>query len=284
MREATATYKNKYMATYRLISQADDLSFAKEVTENRGEAVDYFLTVFSKPLLEYIGRKILRLPPVEIFHPEGHAFTELSYSVGCSSLYYKFIAEAFPADKHYVPQWDKLRYYVSDNRSRLATYLSVITTRYFLSHHPDTFDDVGDEERRLRGERRTPKSREAEILHSYDESERLYLLLCLKLQDKDEEVRFSEEMYQELNVARGMLKDKYAKTVEYCYFTDMTTTEISERMRDYFETSPEKLSRKDVQTRISQWKNRALASLTTIILNDSNRKLFPHMRAFISNH
>lgn len=269
---------------YKLNNLADDIFFARQVTENEKEAVGFFLSDFSKPLLEYIGRNILRLSPVEIHHPEGSSFTELSYSLGCSSLYYKFIAEAFPEEKNFVPQWDKLRYYVNDNRSRLATYLTVITTRYFCRHHPDTFDDVSDDERRMNGNRQRCKNEDAKLLNSYDESERLYLLLCMKLQDKDEEVRFSEEMYGELETARKMLKEKFAKVIEYCFFSDLTTTEIIENMRDYFETNPDVMSRKDVQTRISQWKNRAISSLSNILLNDGNKQLFPNIRAYISNH
>ena len=165
----------------RLNDVNDDLAFVRRVIGNEKEPVDYFLKVFSKPLLEYVGRCILKLQPVEVFNPDEHTFTAYSYSAGCISLYYKFIAEEFAAASNFTPQWDKLRYYESASRSRLATYLNVITTRYFYRHHPDTFDDTADEERRLSGRRHDGKSVDAELLSSYDESERLYLLLCLKL-------------------------------------------------------------------------------------------------------
>ena len=262
---------------------SDDLVFVRRVIGNEKEMVKFFLTDYSKPLLEYVGKSILKLPPMEIYHPEGHAFTEYSYSLGCSSLYYKFIAEAFPEQELFVPQWDKLRYFEQSPRSRFTTYLNVITTRYFYRHHPDTFDDISDDERKNNGERRKNKNIEAEQLSSYDDSERLYLLLCMKLQGKDEDVLFTEAMFDELEVARKMLKEQYVKVVEYCYFSDISTMKIVELMKDYFETSPEKLSRKDIQTRISQWKNRAIASLTNIILSDKNKQLFPHIRAYISN-
>lgn len=268
----------------RLENLSDDLSFARRVIDNEKKPVLFFLTDFSKPLLEYIGRCILKLPPAEIYHSGENSFTEYSYSVGCSSLYYKFIAEAFPEAADFLPQWDRLRYYEQTGTARLVTYLNVITTRYFYRHHPDTFDDTNEEQRKLKGERRSGKDIDPDLLHSYDDSERLYLLLCAKLQDKDEEVDFSEEMYAELEVARKMLKEKFAKVVEYCYFSNLPTMEIAERMRDDFETDPRLMSRKDIQTRISQWKNRAIASLTNIILNDKNKQLFPNMRTFISNH
>ena len=268
----------------RLTDVNDDLAFVRRVIGNEKEPVEYFLKDFSKPLLEYVGRCILKLPPVEVYNPDERTFTTYSYSAGCSSLYYKFIGEEFAEDRNFLPQWDKLRYYEASCRSRLVTYLNVITTRYFYKHHPDTFDDISDDERRRSGKRRDGKSIEEELLNSYDESERLYLLLCMKLQDKDEEVRFSEDMFRELEMARTMLKEKFAKVIEYCYFHDLTTTEIAERMKDDFETDPANMSRKDIQTRISQWKNRALASLTNIIMQDKNRGLFPNIREYVSNN
>lgn len=263
----------------RLKDLADDVAFVRRVIGNEKSSVEYFLTVFSKPLLEYIGRRILRLPPAEVYNPDGSALREYSYGIGCSSLYYKFIAEEFPADKLFAPQWDRLRYFEANGHSRLATYLAVITTRYFYRHHPDTFDDTGAEERRREGRR---GGGDESLLRSYDESERLYLLLCMRLQDQDDEVRFTDDMLRELELARSMLREKYARVVDYCFFSGLPTMEVAARMRDEFERAPESMSRKDVQTRISQWKNRAVASLANIIMQDKNRHLFTHIRDYVS--
>ena len=105
-------------------------------------------------------------------------------------------------------------------------------------------------------------------------------MLCLKLKDKDDDVTFSEEMYQELEVARGMLKAKDARVIELTCFTDLSTMEIAEEMKDEFEKDPSAMSKKDVQTRISQWKNRAIVRLSGIITAEKNKQLFPSLMAY----
>ena len=43
------------------------------------------------------------------------------------------------------------------------------------------------------------------------------------------------------------------------------------------------MSRKDLQTRISQWKNRAIVRLTGIITADRNKHLFPCLLEYAKN-
>lgn len=139
---------------------------------------------------------------------------------------------------------------------------------FILKHHPDRADgkwaDDGD-------------------ISSYDENERLYLMLSLKLQDKDDEVVFSEEMYQELEVARTMLKARDARIIELACFSDLTTMEIAQQMKDEFDSDPSAMNRKELQTRISQWKNRALVRLSGIITAEKNKQLFPSLLAYVKN-
>lgn len=254
--------------TFRLNDIDDDVAFVKRVMTNEKDAVGFFLQSYSKPLLEYVGHHILKMAPLPVYNPrqgnvaELERFDEYSYGIGCYGMYYEFIAALFKEDDR-QPQWDKLGYYAENPRSRLYTYLSVITTRYFLKHHPDKERAVN-----------------ADDDSSYDESERLYLMLCLKLQDNDEEVAFSEEMYQELELARTMLKARDAKIIELACLSDLSSMEIAKQMKDEFETDPSTLSRKDLQTRISQWKNRAIVRLSGIITADKNKSLFPSLMAY----
>ena len=244
----------------------DDVAFAKRIITNEKEAVAFFLETYSKPLMEYVGRRILKLKPLPVYKTgQGdisklEQYEEYSYGVSCYGAYYLFIAAIING---MTPQWDKLRYYAENPRSPFYTYLSVITTRYFLKHHPDR-------------EKPDKKDKEKEI-SSYDENERLYLMLCLKLQDKDEEVLFTEDMYKELETAHGMLKAKDALIIELTCFSDMTTMEIAEEMKDDFESDLSTMSRKDIQTRISQWKNRAFVRLSGIITAEKNKSLFPSL-------
>ena len=256
---------------FKLNDIHDDLAFVGRVRANDKSAVAFFLEKYSKPLLEYIGRNILRMPPLPVYNPttgkatELERFDEYSYGIGCYGMYYEFIAAKFPGAGK-LPQWDKLSYYAEDPKSRLYTYLSVITVRHFLKHHPDREKTTGGDEDSY-----------------YDDNERLYLMLCLKLQDRDEDTVFSEEMYQELEMARAMLKPRDAKIIELACLTDLPTMEIARQMRDEFENDPSDMSRKDLQTRISQWKNRAIVRLTGIITADRNKHLFPCLLEYAKN-
>ena len=260
----------------------DDLAFVKCIMANEKAAVAFFLETYSKPLLEYIGRSVLKLMPLPVYkpgfrknssanpsqtNPVLEQFDEYSYGIGCYGEYYMFIAALFN-ELSKQPQWDKLGYYAENPRSRFYTYLSVITTRYFLKHHPDKVDC---------------KSAITDETSSYDENERLYLMLCLKLKDKDDDATFSEEMYHELEVARGMLKVKDARVIELTCFSDLSTMEIAEEMKDEFEKDPSAMSKKDVQTRISQWKNRAIVRLSGIITAEKNKHLFPSLMEYAKN-
>lgn len=254
----------------RLNDLNDDLAFVKHVMANDKDAVAFFLETYSKPLLEYIGRSVLKLMPLPVYKPrqkgvsEMEQFEEYSYGIGCYGTYYMFIAALFD-ELSKLPQWNKLGYFAENPRSRFYTYLSVITTRYFLKHHPDMADG---------------KSAQADDSSSYDENERLYLMLCMKLTDKDDEVTFSEEMYHELEVARSMLKSKDAQVIELTCFSSLSTMEIAEQMKDEFDGDPSAMRKKDVQTRISQWKNRALVRLSGIITAEKNKHLFPSLMEY----
>ena len=261
---------------FRLNDLNDDMTFVKGIMANDREAVAFFLETFSKPLLEYVGRSVLKLMPLPVYKPrqrgvsEMERFDEYSYGIGCYGEYYMFIAALFN-ELSKKPQWDKLGYFAENPRSRFYTYLSVITIRHFLKHHPDWADCKSAQ---------TGKSGQTDETCSYDENERLYLMLCLNLKDKDDDVTFSEEMYHELEVARGMLKAKDARVIELTCFSDLSTMEIAEHMKDEFETDPSKMKKKDVQTRISQWKNRAIVRLSGIITAEKNKHLFPSLMEY----
>ena len=291
---------------FKLNDLADDLAFVKRIMANEKDAVAFFLGTYSKPLLEYIGRSVLKLMPLPVYMSEGRGkrsadpsqtmapsktnpeleqFDKYSYSIQCYGEYYLCIAKKFnemPAQRGLsvvghrvnIPQWDKLGYYAKNpGAPRLYTYLSVITVRHFLKHHPDEDEDYKSSQ--------TGKSAKNDEICSYDENERLYLILSLKLKDRDDDVVFSEEMFHELQVARGMLKTRDAQVIELTCFSDLSTMEIAEEMKDEFETAPSTMRKKDVQTRISQWKNRALVRLSNIITAEKNKKLFPAIMEYV---
>ena len=259
---------------FRLNDIDDDLVFVNRIMDNDSDAVAFFLQTYSKPLLEYIGRNVLKLMPLPVYNPRkgngplAEDYEEYSYGIGCYGMYYEFIAAMFKEDGM-QPQWDKLGYYAENPRSRFYTYLSVITTRHFLRHHPDWDGNTTDGKPNKSGDE-----------SSYDENERLYLMLCLRLQDQDEGTVFTEQMYEELELARTMLKEKDAKVIELTCFSDLSTMEIADQMKEHFDGEPGQMKKKDVQTRISQWKNRAIVRLTNIITADKNKHLFSSLMEY----
>ena len=256
---------------FRLNDIADDVAFAKRVIANEKCAVSFFLGVYSKPLMEYIGRNVLKLIPLPVYNPtdenvpEIEKFDEVSYGIGCYGAYYEFIAAKF-LENGRLPQWDKLGYYTVSPKSRFYTYLSVITVRHFLKHHPEKDTKASDDES-----------------CSYDDNERMYLLLCMRLHDNADDVTFTEAMFRELDLARSMLKPKDARIIELTCFSNLSTMEIANEMKDEFESDPLAMKKKDVQTRISQWKNRAIVRLCGIITADKNRHLFPCLLEYAKN-
>lgn len=256
---------------YRLNDIADDLAFVEQVMANDKNAVSFFLGVYSKPLMEYIGRNVLKLVPLPVYNPtdekvpELKKFDEVSYGIGCYGAYYEFVAAQF-LENGRLPQWDKLGYYVASPKSRFYTYLSVITVRHFLKHHPEKDTKTGEDES-----------------CSYDDNERMYLLLCMRLHDNAGDVTFTEAMFRELDLARSMLKPKDARIIELTCFSSLSTMEIANEMKDEFESDPSAMRKKDVQTRISQWKNRAILRLSGIIIADKNKRLFPCLLEYAKN-
>ena len=80
-----------------------------------------------------------------------------------------------------------------------------------------------------------------------------------------------------------MLKARDARIIELACFSDLTTMEIAQQMKDEFDGDPSAMNRKELQTRISQWKNRALVRLSGIITAEKNKQLFPSLLAYVKN-
>lgn len=98
-----------------------DKELARRIVANKKDAVNYFLGDFSYPFLEYFAKNILKRDGV--FH-NG----EFCYYITVAAEYFEFIASPI---YHNIPGWHKVSLYEAKNDSRLYTYVSTITGRYF---------------------------------------------------------------------------------------------------------------------------------------------------------
>lgn len=101
-----------------------DITYANLVVVNNPIAVKHFLNQYSMPFLKYIGREIVRVSPVILISGEA------DYTLPIMGEYYEFISAP---NINGIPGWRKLFLYEGKNGSRLYSYVSTITLRYFIS-------------------------------------------------------------------------------------------------------------------------------------------------------
>ena len=99
-----------------------DLEFARRIAANQQQAVDYFLNVFSRPLVEYIAANIMKYEAVYL---DG----VLCYYPQLISEYYEFIAARLEGPK---PEWRKVALYAAQNEARFYSYINTISVRHFI--------------------------------------------------------------------------------------------------------------------------------------------------------
>lgn len=106
-----------------------DIEMARRIGSNDSDAVNYFLTVFSRPMLEYIGKNIM--------HRTGiFANGALAYSPSVYGEYYDFISSPIANS---IPQWRKLELY--KGKARLNSYVTTITVRHFIKLRNKELED-----------------------------------------------------------------------------------------------------------------------------------------------
>lgn len=103
----------------------EDLTFAKLIIANDQKAVNYFLSEYSIPFLQYIANNILHLN-------NDYEYGELYCCI--TSDYYIFIAAPFNPIKNNVPEWHKIALYQGKDDARLYTYVSHITKNHFIKN------------------------------------------------------------------------------------------------------------------------------------------------------
>lgn len=279
----------------------EDLDYRDHVVDNCKEYVDDFLNVFSRPVLQFVGEKIMNVCPVEVYSFENKCYYE-DYAIPVVGQYYLFIAAKHPGDEKEgeapieVPQWNALRTYSAEKESSLLHYVNLITIRHFnkiaAKSIPETTVDLDNN---------TNKDKDVQKEDSQKD-----IFCILKKIVYDQEVSYndlSEEIKNDLLKALNELRtitpnnglnkcrfdgEKDYKVLLYSCMYDYDWSDIAEELEEYFakpfSRSLQEISdneKRGIQTRLSQWKIRAILHLTYYICQSDK---FNYLKSAIIQH
>ncbi len=239
----------------------DDFSFRDRVVQNQRIAVDYFLTVYSRDMLEYISKNVCKETPTMILNNDTKQYEEVYYPA-IVGAYYTFIAAKFPNIGEInagIPQWDKLKSFSAKDNCRLHTYVGKITFRHFLK-----------------------KNKEPSAL---SESEMLFQKLCDVICDEEDYgvddlyVAAKQDLVDAIHELEGQGNKgrKASLVLSLSYLEGYDTMEIAGIMEDYFSAPLENLGKVDIQVRISQWRLRAAHYLADYIYKEGEKGKFRNL-------
>lgn len=250
----------------------EDLDYKDHVVNNEKVYVNDFLTSFSKHILQYVGEKIIKVTPVELYDFASNTYYK-DYSIPLAGEYYLFVAAKFleGIDEYNrptkVPHWDVIRNYSGANNCTFFSYVNLITIRHFNKIAiqdgkeppvaPQSQDLIFSFLSRIYYDQDLPHNELNEALQT-DLQDALNDLKDITPQNPDKSFRFDGE--------------KDYRVLELCCMYNYDWDDIADELEDYFTTPfsvpltelPEK-EKKAVQTRISQWKKRAIHHLTSLI-------------------
>lgn len=225
----------------RLHTIDGDLELKRRIVENDKIAVDYFLNDFSIPMLNYIGKNIMREEGV--YH-DG----KLCYYITIRADFYEFIGKNFINKK---PEWHKIDLYTGYNKKgeecRLYSYINGITMRYYINEVK--------KEKKEKDRIRLLENDLTKILKDYNGFDEIIL-----------EETYNEE--SEVDWAWKRLSEKDQLILQYLVIKDRESLEIFDEMIKYIETKipVELYTRKQKQDAMSLLKNRAKVHLGKLIL------------------
>lgn len=276
----------------------DDMDYRDHVVANDKEYVNDFLTSFSKPILEYVGKMIMNVCPVEEYSIENKTYYK-NYAVPLLGMYYLYIAAKHPGDEKdgelpiEAPQWNALNAYSADNNSTLFHYVNIITIRHFIKIA------AGDD-----GEGKGPEKpvSEDEIFNYlkkiyYDQdvvTDDLAADIINDITNALNDFRNADGDHE--NEKNNREKD-YKLLLLSCMY-DYRWEDIADDLKDYFEFKNEKRNvllssseidfsvfsreeKKIIQTRLSQWKKRAILHFTRHIYKSDK---YVYLKGAIINH
>lgn len=261
---------------FKFNSTADDMAFRDRVINNEPSAVNYFLKKYSWPFLNYIGREIMHENPCRVYDFDSQCYKD-DYAMGLLGEYYFFIAAKIVPP----PQWDKLRMY--KGFCGLYTYINVITTRHFLklkageSKVPSNpGDDDSGEINNNGGSKNEIEIGTNDIFFENGDAEKETKELAMRALD-DLKTRVSTSKGKKIDGE----KDYWVLFYSINGYDNYT---IAEELEGYLPRPLMEMERLDVQTRVAQWKLRAIYHLVDLILDKKNEKKYSELRSQIIRH
>ena len=251
MMEHMVDIKNSSLDYLKKLRNIDgDLEIARRVVENDTATVNYFLGEFSAPILDYVGKNIMKTSGCLVND-------KLHYYMEHSGEYYEFIGAKF---ENNIPQWNKISLYrATQNKgeyeARLYTYVNVITVRHFIAlkqkKDKNKWENLDD----------MPESMTISILKEYEGFDEISLA-----EEKEE--------YKELDIAWAKLPERDQLILTYLVIQDANPLDIFDEMIQYVDTkiSPDQFSVKQKQDAMSLMKRRAKKHLCNLIVEQRNQK------------
>ena len=251
MMEHMVDIKNSSLDYLKKLRNIDgDLEIARRVVENDTATVNYFLGEFSAPILDYVGKNIMKTSGCLVND-------KLHYYMEHSGEYYEFIGAKF---ENNIPQWNKISLYRAkqnkgESEARLYTYVNVITVRHFIAlkqkKDKNKWENLDD----------MPESMTISILKEYEGFDEISLA-----EEKEE--------YKELDIAWAKLPERDQLILTYLVIQDANPLDIFDEMIQYVDTkiSPDQFSVKQKQDAMSLMKRRAKKHLCNLIVEQRNQK------------
>lgn len=258
----------------------EDLYYRDQIANNNEEYVNDFLGNYSKPILEYVGEKILNVTPVELYSFKNKSYYK-DYATPILSEFFLFIAAKFldltnpDGSPNKTPQWDALRSYSAKNNCSFYSYVNQITIRYFCKKTSNKKEPISNDK-------------------AFDYFANLFYDQDIPYDDLSEEIKndLRSVLYDMKNAEKSDKSDgeKDSRILELSIMYDYEWYDVAEEMAEYFNYPiPDQLKdlpkneKQKIQTRIAQWKKRAIEHLSSKVIKDKDDK-YKHLKSAILQH
>ena len=254
----------------------DDMVYRDHVLENEREYVNDFLGPFSKDILQYVGKYFMIVQPSVVYNQVNKSYYE-DYASPMKSDFYMFIAKPFFVGddnvnmSNPIPQWNNLRKYEAKNNCKLHSFVYTITFREFY--------------KRAKTLQKSPDVGTVFTEEVFNFFEQLFYDQDVSSDDFGAEIQtdlrnaltdlrnINTNTVNEDNVRYKFDGEKDYRVLELCIMYEYDWEDVADELRDYFKkpfsgplSEIPTEEKKDIQSRIAQWKKIYLLIIVLIYL------------------
>lgn len=209
------------------------------------QATEFFFGLYSAPILNYVGRNILHLEPVE--DTAGNP----DYTADILTDYYQFLSKPVKGQP-----WRRLLQFESRYNAHLRTYLSYITVNHFLDRQGD-YNNL--------------KKVDYEVKESVDV---VSLINSDSLEPADVPDDYRQRLSAALEVCLAQCSERERLVIQLLYYDGVDTLTAFDRLLPYLrpqsDTPPERWPDKMKQDAVGQLRRRTEAKLKRMITQTLN--------------